>query len=239
MTPHNEAKKEEICKTVIMPGDPLRAKYIAENFLQNAKLVNSIRGMYAYTGTYKNKPITVMAHGMGIPSAGIYIYELFKFYDVDSIIRIGSCGAFDKNLNLFDTILVNTAYTESNFSYTLYNENVKQSSSTSSLNSIIETASITEKIPLINGNVLCTDCFDPYLKDASSVIKRQPQGSNIIASEMESFVLFYLAQKFSKKASCLLTVVNTVDEATEIPAEQRDKSLNNMIVLALNSAVNI
>ena len=105
MTPHNEAKKEDIAKIVLMPGDPLRAKYIAENFMENVRLVNSVRGMFAYTGTYKGKEITVMGHGMGIPSVGIYTHELFKFYDVDCIIRIGSCGGYIQDLNLKDTIL--------------------------------------------------------------------------------------------------------------------------------------
>ena len=98
-TPHNEASKGDIAKTVVMPGDPLRAKYIAENFMENCKLVNQVRGMYAYTGTYKGKELTVMAHGMGMPSVGIYTYELFKFYDVENIIRIGSCGDINQNLN--------------------------------------------------------------------------------------------------------------------------------------------
>ena len=99
MTPHNEAKKEDIAKIVLMPGDPLRAKYIAENFMENVRLVNQVRGMYAYTGTYKGKEITVMGHGMGIPSVGIYVHELFKFYDVECIIRIGSCGGYVESYN--------------------------------------------------------------------------------------------------------------------------------------------
>jgi len=112
MTPHNEAKKEDIAKIVLMPGDPLRAKYIAENFLSDVKLVNSVRGMYAYTGEYKGKRITVMAHGMGNGSIGIYSYELYKFYDVDKIIRIGSCGAYKEGLKLLDVILAENAYSE-------------------------------------------------------------------------------------------------------------------------------
>ena len=119
MTPHNEAKKEEIAKVVIMPGDPLRAKYIAENFMEEVKLVNSVRNVYAYTGKYKGKEITVMASGMGMPSMGIYAYELFKFYNVKKIIRLGSCGAYSKDLNLLDIIMVDKSYTESNFSYEL------------------------------------------------------------------------------------------------------------------------
>ena len=136
-TPHNEAKIGEIAKTVIMPGDPLRAKYIAENFLNNYKLVNSVRGMYAYTGTYKGKEITVMAHGMGMPSIGIYCYELYKIYEVENIIRIGSCGAYKPDLKLFDIILSENVFTESNFALTLNNEDCHIVSSDSSLNKII------------------------------------------------------------------------------------------------------
>lgn len=115
MTPHNEAKKEDISKIVLMPGDPLRAKYIADNFLENAKLVNSVRNMLSYTGYYKGKRITVFPSGMGMPSAGIYSYELFKFYDVENIIRIGTCGSYSEDLNLLDVILVDNSYTARKF----------------------------------------------------------------------------------------------------------------------------
>ena len=123
MTPHINSKKEDISNIVLMPGDPLRAKYIAENFLENAKLVNSVRNIFAYTGYYNDKKVTVFASGMGMPSIGIYSYELYKFYDVDTIIRIGSCGAYSENLNLFDTILVEKSYTEGNFAYALNSKN--------------------------------------------------------------------------------------------------------------------
>ena len=122
-TPHNEAKIGEIAQTVIMPGDPLRAKYIVENFFDNYKLVNQVRGMYAYTGTYKGKELTIMAHGMGMPSVGIYTYELFKFYNVENIIRIGSCGAYKPELKLFDIILSENVFSESNYALTLNNDN--------------------------------------------------------------------------------------------------------------------
>ena len=115
MTPHIEAKKEEIAKTVIMPGDPLRAKFIAETYLEEYRLVNQVRGMYAYTGKYKGKEVTVMASGMGMPSIGIYSYELFKFYDVDNIIRIGTCGAYTDKIKLYDVILAKEVYTDSSF----------------------------------------------------------------------------------------------------------------------------
>ena len=137
MTPHNEAKKEDIAKVVLMPGDPLRAKYIAENFMENVRLVNQVRGMYAYTGTYKGKEITVMGHGMGIPSVGIYTHELFKFYDVDCIIRIGSCGAYVPSLNLKDIIVVNEGYSESTFAEVYSGEKAHSIAAKNSCNDVI------------------------------------------------------------------------------------------------------
>ena len=146
-TPHNEAKLGEIAKTVIMPGDPLRAKYIAETFLDDYKLVNSVRGMYAYTGKYKGKEITVMASGMGMPSMGIYSYELYKFYEVENIIRVGSCGSYKPDLKLFDIILAENTFSESNFALTLNNDICHMVSSNKDLNSvIIETAKKDNKI---------------------------------------------------------------------------------------------
>ena len=140
-TPHNEANLGDIAKTVIMPGDPLRAKYIAENFLDDYKLVNSVRGIYTYTGKYKGKEITVMASGMGMPSMGIYSYELYKFYEVENIIRIGSCGSYKPTLKLFDIILAEKTFSESNFALTLNNDDCHIVSSDSELNSkIIDTA---------------------------------------------------------------------------------------------------
>ena len=114
-TPHNSAEKGDIAKTVLMPGDPLRAKFIAENFLDNPRLFNEVRGMLGYTGTYKGKPVSVMGSGMGQPSIGIYSYELFTEYDVDNIIRVGSCGAYDEKLDLFDVMLVTDAYSDATY----------------------------------------------------------------------------------------------------------------------------
>lgn len=238
-TPHNEANLGDIAKTVIMPGDPLRAKYIAENFLDNYKLVNSVRGMYAFTGNYKGKEITVMASGMGMPSMGIYSYELYKFYNVDTIIRIGSCGAYNENLNLLDTILVDNAYTEGNYAYELNEEDCHIMHSSSEINTIIENIAKELSIPYVKGNTLCTDCFDYYVKDVNSLIARFPKDLNIIAAEMEAFALFYNAKLLGKKASCLLSVVDSHYKHQEISAEERQTSLNSMIKLALESAVNL
>lgn len=236
MTPHNEAKKEDITKIVLMPGDPLRAKYIADTFLKDVKLVNSVRNMLGYTGTYKGKRLTVFASGMGMPSIGIYSYELYKFYDVDTIIRIGSCGAYTEELNLLDTILVDNSYTEGNYAFELTGEEKHIDSSNAEVNSIIENTAKELDIPYVKGNTLCTDCFDYYVKDVNELIKRFPKDLNIIGAEMEAFALFYNAHYLGKKASCLLSVVDSHYKHEEISAEERQTSLNSMITLVLESA---
>lgn len=235
MSIHCNAKKEDIEKTVLMPGDPLRAKYIAENFLENVKLVNTVRNMLAYTGTYKGKPVTVFSSGMGMPSMGIYSYELFKFYDVERIIRIGSCGTYSEELNLFDTVLVDSSYTEGNFAYAWDENKCHLASASSELNSQIETTAKNLNIPYIKGNAVCNECFDGYLDDIPRFLNRLPKDLNLIAFEMEAFALFYIANYFNKQAACLLTVVDSYFKKEETTAEQREKSLNDMIKLALES----
>lgn len=237
MTPHNEAKLEDIASTVLMPGDPLRAKYIADNFLTDVKLINSVRNMYGYTGLYKGKKITVFASGMGMPSMGIYCYELYKFYNVQNIIRIGSCGAYSPDLNIFDTLLVDNSYTEGNFAYALEGANCHTIQADESLNNIIENCSKELNIPIIKGNVLCSEVFDYYVKNIDDLISRFPKDLNIIGAEMESFALFYTAKYLNRKAACLLTVVDSHYKNQAITAEEREKSLNNMIVLSLESAL--
>lgn len=236
---HCNAKKEDIAKTVLMPGDPLRAKYIAENFLENARLVNTVRNMLAYTGTYKGKEITVFSHGMGMASMGIYCYELYKFYDVENIIRIGSCGAYSEDLNIFDTILVDKSYTEGNFAYEWNEKDCHLIESSEFLNEIIESTAKEINISYIKGNTLCSDCFDGYLESIPNLIKRFPKELNIIGAEMEAFALFYMAHYLGRQASCLLTVVDSHYKKQEISSEEREKSLNNMITLALESAIKI
>lgn len=236
---HCNAKKEDIAKTVLMPGDPLRAKYIAENFLENARLVNTVRNMLAYTGTYKGKEITVFSHGMGMASMGIYCYELYKFYDVENIIRIGSCGAYSEDLNIFDTILVDKSYTEGNFAYEWNEKDCHLIESSEFLNEIIESTAKEINIPYIKGNTLCSDCFDGYLESIPNLIKRFPKELNIIGAEMEAFALFYMAHYLGRQASCLLTVVDSHYKKQEISSEEREKSLNNMITLAIESAIKI
>lgn len=253
MSVHNEANIEDIAKTVIMPGDPLRAKYIAYEFLTDVKLINSVRNMFGYTGYYKGNKITVFASGMGMPSMGIYCYELYKFYNVENIIRIGSCGAYNENLNLFDTLLVDKSYTEGNFALSLEGANCHIAEASEDLNSVImnEAKSVfgehiynSENIvsdnnakKLVRCNVICNECFDYYVKDIDEMIARFPKDLNLIGCEMESFALFYTAKYLNKKASCLLTVVDSHYKNQEISSEDREKSLNDMVILALESGI--
>lgn len=238
-TPHNEAKLGEIAKTVIMPGDPLRAKYIAENFLDDYKLVNSVRGMYAYTGLYKGKEITVMAHGMGMPSVGIYCYELYKYYEVENIIRIGSCGSYKPELKLFDIVLSENVFSESNFALTLNNENCHMVASDSTLNTIIKETAKETNINIYAGNTVCTDCFDLYMTDVNQFLARVPNGFDPASAEMEAFALFYVAKLLNKKSACLMSVVDSKYIKEIATPEQRQTGLNNMIRLALDSSLKL
>ena len=236
-TPHNEAKIDEIAKTVIMPGDPMRAKYIAENFLENYKLVNKVRGMYAYTGKYNGKEITVMASGMGMPSMGIYCYELYKFYNVENIIRIGSCGSYKPELKLFDIILADQVFSEGNFALTLNNDNCHIANASSELNNIVEETAKENNISIVKGNTVCTDCFDVYMTDVNQFLNRVPNNFNPVSAEMEAFALFYVAKVLNKKACCLMSVVDSKYIKDIATPEERESGLNNMIKLALDSSL--
>lgn len=239
MTSHNEANKEDIAKIVIMPGDPLRAKYIAENFLEDYKLVNSVRNVLAYTGFYKGKRITVMASGMGMPSMGIYCYELYKFYDVETIIRIGSCGVYVDEINLLETILVDGSYTFGNFALNFNDKDEHFVMADNALNLLISDVARDENIAIRRENIACLECFDPYIENIGAVIDKFPEDKNIVGAEMESFALFYVAKVLGKRAACLLTVVDSIKKKESLPAEMREKSLNDMICLALNTAIKL
>ena len=239
MTPHNSAEKGDIAKTVIMPGDPMRAKYIAEKYLTEYRLVNEVRGMYAYTGLYQGKEVTVMAHGMGMPSMGIYAYELYKFYDVEEIIRIGSCGAYLEEMKLFDIILSTAVYTESSFALTLNNDLCHVAYSDEDLNVKIGKVAYQNDIKLYRGMTACLDCFDVYATDISKFFDRMPKDVKPIAAEMEAFALFYVAKMLNKKAACLMSVVDSKYIKDVATPEERQTGLNNMIKLALDSSLNI
>ena len=239
MALHNEAKIGEIAKVVLMPGDPLRAKYIAENFLENYKLVSSVRNIYAYTGKYKGKEISVMASGMGMPSMGIYCYELYKFYGVESIIRIGSCGAYKPDLDLLDVVLIEKSYTEGNFAKAMTGIECHSVNANKELNDLIENTAKENNMKCVRANIACTEYFDPYLDDPQALAKRLPDEENILGSEMEAFALFFTAKQLNKKASALITVADSNYKKESITVEQRQEALNEMIRLALESAIKL
>ncbi len=236
-TPHIKCKKEDIASVVLMPGDPLRAKFIAETYLENYKLVNSIRNMLAYTGFYKGRKITVFSSGMGIASMAIYCYELYNFFDVKTIIRIGSCGSNNPNIKVLDIILSTSSYTENNFSYTFDSEEIHEAKANYTLNSLIVKKAKEKNINLKLGKTMCTLVFDQYIKDKDSYNKRLPK--DVIASEMEAFSLFYIANKFKKQASCLLTVSDSIYENKIISSEERQNNLKGMIELALETCLEV
>lgn len=228
MTAHIEAKKEEIAKTVLMPGDPKRAQFIAEKFLKDYKLVNAVRGMLAYTGFYNGKRVTVMASGMGMPSIGIYSYELYKFYDVDTIIRIGSAGAFSKDLHLYDIVLASDAYTDASFAKVQNGQEEKINKPSQILNDEIEVKAKQLHIPIQKGRLYSSDVFYPENTDFKDAIKE-----GCVATEMESFALFHNATLLSRNAACLVTISNHFLTGEETTSEEREKKFTNMILLAL------
>lgn len=234
-TPHIGCEKNDIAKTVIVSGDPLRAKYIAENFLKDYKLVNEVRGMYAYTGYYKDKRVTVMGHGMGIPSMGLYSYELYKFYEVENIIRIGSAGSFNEKIKINDIVLAKSSYSKTYFPKLLNDEDISLVESSNILNnSILNTAKKLD-INLKYGKIITSDVFDVYTD--SKKFESNFKNDLYYAVEMEAFALFYVAKMFNKNASCLLTIVDSKYEDKVVSKEVREKGLNDMIVLALESII--
>lgn len=232
-TAHIEAKKEDIAKTVLMPGDPLRAKYIAETYLDNYRLVNTVRNIFAYTGTYKGKKITIFSSGMGIPSMGIYSYELYKYYGVENIIRIGTAGSYTKEVNIMDILIVEDTYSESSYAKEQNNNPDNIISASMELNKIIIEKALSMNYSTKLGRVHCGEALykenDNYQEIASNY--------HCLAGEMETFALFHNAKVLKKQASCILTISNSLITGVETTSEQREKGLNEMITLALESAI--
>lgn len=234
-TPHNQAEKGEIAKTVLMPGDPLRAKFIAEHYLENPVLFNEVRNMLGYTGTYHGKPISVMGHGMGIPSIGIYSYELYNLYDVETIIRIGSAGGIAEGVHVGDLIAAMGACTDSNYGaqfrlpgpfapiadYTLLERAV----------------GIARKrgLPIRVGNVVSSDCFYNDNTDAAASWKKM----GVLAVEMESVALYMNAARAGKKALALLTVSDLIFGSEAMSVKEREQGLTAMIEAALELSVTV
>ena len=234
-TPHIESNLEDIAPVVLMPGDPLRAKYIADHYLEDVKLVNKVRNMFAYTGYYKGKKVTVFSSGMGIPSIGIYSYELYKFYDVEKIIRIGTCGSFHPDIKILDVILSEEAFSYSSYGKLLDGGEDRSIPSSHELNQLIISTAKEKDIPLKVGKTITSDVFDVYC-DSEDDFRRNFTG-DYLTVEMEAYGLFYNARKLGKEATCLMTVVDSLYDKRSISSEMRETSLNQMIEIALESII--
>lgn len=235
-TPHIRSEKDDIKPLVIMPGDPLRAKYIAEKFLKNPKLVTNVRNMYGYTGTYKGKRVTIMGSGMGMPSMSIYAFELFYYYNVEKIIRIGTCGVVTPEINVPELILASDVYSLSNFAYIYDGTETHLEHPSKKLNKkIIETAKKQGK-NLNVGTVLTCDQFGPYI-NMDRVLKKIPKDIHPIAEEMEAYALLHIAKVFKRDATAIVTAVDSKFSDVVLSIEDREKSLDDMILLALDSII--
>lgn len=233
-TPHIEVKeKGMIAKTVLMPGDPLRAKFIADHFLEDVQQFNSVRNILGYTGSYKGKRLSVMGSGMGMPSVGIYSYELYAFYDVQNIIRIGSCGSYDPDVKVYDVLLVDDCWSESTYAKVQsgYESEVIEASKT--LNTQIIKIAADLNIPIKRGRIHSSDVFYRENFDAYKTIREQ-QGC--IAVEMESFALFANAKILNKNATCLLTVSDSLVTGEATSSEERQNAFTKMMNIALELA---
>lgn len=235
MSIHISAQKGEIAKTVLLPGDPLRAKYIAETFLQQAKLVSQTRNAFYFTGLYKGKEITIGASGMGCPSIGIYSYELFTEYQVDNIIRIGTCGAYTTDLKLFDLINVDNAASESTFAKYAWGIGGSSIKHQGKAFNVIKRTAKKLNLAIHNCNVHSSDIF--YRKDTD--IPRVAVKKKCLAVEMEAFSLFANAKHLGKTAATLLTVSDIIPTHEKISADEREKALKPMMELALEAALKL
>ena len=237
-TPHNRANPGDFAKTVLMPGDPLRAKFIAETFLENPRLVTDVRGMLGYTGTYQGHPVSVMGSGMGMPSIGIYSYELYSQYGVENIIRIGSAGSYTPKAKIFDVVLATGAYSESNYAVTQSGDTDDIQKPSEKLNNALRASAKKQGIPLIEGTIHSSDVF--YREDSGArptywEVLRDEKGC--LAVEMESFSLFHNAKVLGKHAACILTISDSFVSPEITTAEERQTSFTAMMKVALGAVL--
>lgn len=233
-TPHIEVEDKNLfAKTVLMPGDPLRAEYIAKTYLTDVLMINKVRNMFGYTGYYKGKKITVMGSGMGMPSIGIYSYELYNTYGVENIIRVGSCGAYSPDVNIYDVIIVKDAYSESSFAKTAYNyqENILAANEELT-NNLIDAA----KNLHVQYNLNTIHSSDVFYRAHGDVMVDVRDKFGCVGVEMESFALFANAKYLNKKAACILTVSDSLITKEITTSEERQKSFNKMMEIALEAA---
>ena len=231
-TPHNSAKKGDIAETILLPGDPLRAKFIAENFLEDVTQFNSIRNMFGFTGTYKGKKVSVMGTGMGVPSIGIYSYELIHFYGVKNLIRVGSCGAFDENLNLYDVIIAQGACTDSNYADQYDLAGTYSAIASYDLLSKAVKSAEDKGVDVHVGNILTSDVFYSQKEDSW----KQWAKMGVLAAEMETYALYCNAANAGVNALTILTVSDSIAKGEETSAEERQKSFTKMMEIALELA---
>ncbi len=235
-TPHNRAEKGDFARTVLMPGDPLRAKFIAETFLESPRLVTDVRGMLGYTGTYQGRPVSVMGSGMGMPSIGIYSYELYTQYGVENIIRIGSAGSYTDKAKLFDVLLSTGAYSESNYAVTQSGDTEEIQRPSEALNNALRRSAADQNIPLIEGVIHSADVFYREPSDEKPAYwERLRDEKGCLAVEMESFALFHNAKVLGKNAACLLTISDSFVSPEITTAEQRQTSFTAMMKVALGA----
>jgi len=233
-TPHNEALESQIAKTVIMPGDPLRSKMIATTFLENPVLVNNIRGIQGYTGTYKGKLFTIMASGIGQPSIGLYTYELFNFYNVESIIRVGSIGAVSDKTPLRSIIIGKRAYSETNY-LMFYRDNGNKCGYVSADETLCKNAAATaERLDLEYnvGDIFSSDTYYSENDDVATCLE-----NNLLGVEMESVALYLNAKKAGKRGLTICTVSNNIPDGTELPSLDRQNGFKDMARLALEMSL--
>lgn len=232
-TPHIEVTdKSKIAKTVLMPGDPLRAEFIAKTYLEDVELVNKVRNMLAFTGYYRGKKVTVMGSGMGMPSIGIYSYELYNVYGVENIIRVGSCGSYTKDINVYDVIIVDKAFSESTYAKTAfgYEENILDADK--ELVQKLNESAKKLNIPVFNNTIHSSDVF---YRAHGDVFKDVRDKYGCVGVEMESFALFANARHLNKKAACILTVSDSLVTNEVTTAEERQTSFNKMMEIALEA----
>lgn len=233
-TPHFGMKsKKDVAKTVLMPGDPMRAEFIAETFLENTVKINSVRNVFGYTGTYKDRSISVIASGMGMPSIGIYSYELYNFYDVENIIRIGSCGAYSPDLNLYDVILSDKVWSESSYAKVQSGYEGDTLEATPELNDKLASIAKKLKIELKRGIIHSSDVFyRENFEEYKEIFKQH----GCLAVEMEAFALFANAKVCNKKAACLLTVSDSLVRGEATTSDERQNAFTKMMEIALEMA---
>jgi len=235
-TPHINAKKGDIAKVVLMPGDPLRAKFIADTFLEDVVQFNDVRNMFGYTGTYKGKKISVMGSGMGMPSIGIYSYELYTEYDVEAIIRIGSAGSYSEKANVYDVVLADSVYSESSFAQVAFNYDEDVLKPSLELNNLLKEKASALGYPVIEGRIHSSDVF---YRDSGKTWENIRDEHDVLCVEMESFALFANANKLDKKAACILTISDSFVTQEVTSAEERQVSFTKMMEIALDAAIEV